>query len=145
MEFKWTEDTTSQTYKDSLSIRKTVFIDEQQVPVEEEIDNLEESTLHVVGYLGDDPCVTARIYEAKSNTYKIQRVAVLKTFRKQGAGLKLMEEVETYTKRLGAEYLTLGSQDHAIPFYEKAGFTVQGKGFMDAGIPHHTMTKPIKN
>ncbi len=39
--------------------------------------------------------------------------------------------------------MILDSQDQAIPFYEKSGFSMEGDGFMDAGIPHHRMTKRI--
>lgn len=143
MKFKWTKDISSETYKHALSIRKRVFVDEQKVPVELEVDDLETKTLHVVGYFDGKPSVTARIFEKEPHVYKVQRVAVLKDFRKLGNGYKLMEEIENYSKSLGGKKLKLDSQDHAIPFYEKVGFKVHGEGFMDAGIPHHTMTKSI--
>lgn len=143
MEFKWTEDLTSQIYKDALAIRQTVFVDEQNVPEELEVDDLEEKTTHVVGYQDGVACVTARIYEVETDTYKVQRVAVLKDFRKLGIGYKIMKEIERYAKELNGKKLKLGAQDHALAFYEKAGFNVHGEGFLDAGIPHHTMIKSL--
>lgn len=143
MEFKWTEDTSSTIYKESLAIRKKVFVEEQDVPAEMEVDELEEKTSHVVGYHEEKPCVTARIYEIEPKVYKVQRVAVLKDFRKLGNGYNIMGEIERYVKELGGQKLKLGSQDHAISFYEKVGFMVHGEGFMEAGIPHHTMIKSI--
>jgi predicted GNAT family N-acyltransferase len=143
MNFKWTEDTSSQIYKDALAIRKQVFVEEQNVPAELEVDDLEDKTAHVVGYHENKPCVTARIYEVKPKVYKVQRVAVSKEFRQLGNGYKIMEEIERYVKELKGEKLTLGSQDHAIPFYEKVGYRVHGEGFLDAGIPHHMMIKSI--
>lgn len=143
MKFRWTDDTSSTIYKEALEIRKKVFVEEQDVPAEMEVDELEDKTSHVVGYYEDQACVTARIYEIEPNIYKVQRVAVLKSFRKLGNGYKIMEEIERYVKELGGKKLKLGSQDHAIPFYEKAGFVVHGEGFIEAGIPHHTMIKSL--
>lgn len=143
MEFKWTEDISSEVYKNAFYIRKTVFVEEQNVPAELEVDDLETKTLHVVGYNNGEPSVAARIYEKEPHIYKVQRVAVLKKFRRLGKGIELMKAIEDYAKTLGARKLKLDSQDHAIPFYEKIGFKTQGEGFMDAGIPHHTMIKEL--
>lgn len=143
MEFKWTNDLSSKVYEDAIHIRKEVFVEEQQVPPELEIDDLEDQTTHLVGYIDSVPAATARIYEKEPGTYKIQRVAVIKKARKTGTGKKLMNELETHLRSLDAKKMVLDSQDHAILFYEKSGFLVEGDGFMDAGIPHHRMTKLI--
>lgn len=143
MEYQWTTDLESPVYKESLAIRKVVFMDEQKVPYELEIDELEDVSHHVVGYIDNTPTATARIYEKYPAAYKIQRVAVLTERRKTGLGKQLMNEIERYATELGAEKLILDAQDYAIPFYEKLGYVVEGEGFMDAGIPHHSMTKFI--
>lgn len=143
MEFKWTDDVSDKVYKDAIHIRKEVFVKEQKVDPSLEIDELEDQTLHLVGYINSVPSATARIYEKASHLFKIQRVAVISSARKTGAGKKLMAELERYIRAQNAEIMILDSQDQAIPFYEKSGFSMEGDGFMDAGIPHHRMTKRI--
>ena len=139
----WTTDTTADTYKDALKIRHDVFVTEQGVSVADEIDELEDQTIHVVLYKEGEPFATARIYAIDAETYKVQRVAVQEEVRKQGFGAILMSEVEKKVAELGGRRITLGAQNTAIPFYERIAYTIEGAEFMDAGIPHHTMTKLI--
>lgn len=141
MKMKWTDDTRSAIYKDALAIRYTVFVDEQHVPVDLEIDELEDLSLHLVLYKAKQPVATARIYKLADDTYKVQRVAVLKEDRTSGIGTLLMKEIEKKASELRAKSLTLGSQNSAIPFYEKLGYHISSEEFMDAGIPHHSMRK----
>lgn len=142
MDFIWTEKMDSPAHKDALAVRKKVFVGEQNVPLELEVDDLEDQTLHVVGYLDNKPVATARIYEKYPHTYKIQRVAVDSAIRGQKRGVQLMLEVEKKVKEMGGKAMVLDAQDYAMPFYEKLGFSISDeKGFMDAGIPHHSMKK----
>ncbi|MFL2099249.1 GNAT family N-acetyltransferase [Desemzia sp. FAM 23991] len=144
MKFEWTTDLESITYTDALSIRKKVFVEEQKVPMDLEIDELEDKTLHVVGYSNHAAVATARMYEKSPKTYKIQRVAVDSDLRGQQLGAQLMHEVGRYAAQLGGEAMVLDAQDYAIPFYEKIGFQItDSEGFMDAGIPHHSMKKEL--
>ena len=143
MEFIWTTDLSSNNYKDAIKIRKKVFVEEQLVPQELEIDDLEDQTLHVIGYLENKAVSTARIYKKNATTFKIQRVAVLRDFRKKNLGHELMMEIERYAKAKEFSTLMLDAQDHALTFYEKLGYQVEGEGFMDAGIPHHLMIKKL--
>ena len=142
-DIKWTTDTTSAIYKDALKIRYAVFVNEQGVSEEEEIDSLEEKTEHVVLYVDGKPVATARIYNLGENTFKVQRVAVLKDARGMGYGAVIMTEAEKRIHELGGHKVTLGAQNSAIPFYEKLAYSIEGEEFMDAGIPHHTMSKYV--
>jgi|SRR5699024_3180406 len=143
MKFMWTDKTDSTVYNQALSIRKEVFIKEQQVPEELEIDELESQAEHVVLFAEDQPIGTARILEKEPALYKIQRVAILKPQRGKGLGFALMQEAEHHIRRLGGSKMILDAQLHAIPFYESLGFSPQGKEFLDAGIPHRRMTKTL--
>lgn len=142
-DIKWTTDTTSAIYKDALKIRYAVFVNEQGVSEEEEIDSLEDKTEHVVLYVDGKPVATARIYDLGENTFKVQRVAVHKDARGIGYGAVIMTEAEKRIHELGGHKVTLGAQNSAIPFYEKLAFNIEGEEFMDAGIPHHTMSKYV--
>lgn len=143
MQFKWHNNVASTIYQDALRIRECVFVDEQNVAPELEIDELETRCDYVVMYDGDVPMATARIYH-DGNVTKIQRVAVLKMFRGQHVGKQLMQEVERFAKEKGYAYLKLGAQNHAIPFYEKLGFQICSEEYSDAGILHHDMEKLIQ-
>ena len=144
MKFMTTTDISSSTYLDSLTIRKEVFIEEQNVDEALEIDDLEDKTLHIVGYEGETPICTARLLKKNDGSVKVQRVAVLSASRNLGIGRLLLEQIEKIAKdQMNGSRLVLDSQDHAISFYEKEGFEVEGGGFLDAGIPHHFMKKNI--
>lgn len=143
MQFLWTSQVSSSIYHDALAIRKNVFIDEQSVPIDLEIDDLESSCYHVVAYDNEQPVATARIYPKTNTIAKIQRVAVLAMCRGQKIGQNIMQETERYAKSLGFTEVTLGAQNHAISFYEKLGYHVVGKEYEDAGISHHDMEKSL--
>lgn len=143
IEAKWTTDLNSKIYQDALNIRHEVFVAEQKVPVNLEIDDLEDQTEHIVLYKDDEPIGTARIYDLGNAIYKVQRVATKKEVRGQGYGAALMKQIERKIKEIGGSQIILGGQNTALPFYEKLGYTIDGAEFMDAGIPHHNMIKNI--
>jgi predicted GNAT family N-acyltransferase len=77
-----------------------------------------------------------------NQTAKIERVAVLKEARGQGVGTELMRYIlQAIHSQPNVQTIKLGSQNSAIPFYEKLGFQVIGEEYLDACIPHHFMLK----
>jgi predicted GNAT family N-acyltransferase len=72
---------------------------------------------------------------------KVERMAVLDNYRRQGIGEALLRTmIEAIKKEQGIEAIVLGAQDYAIPFYARFGFEIDGEGYMDGGtIPHHDM------
>ncbi|GBG94330.1 GNAT family acetyltransferase [Ligilactobacillus salitolerans] len=140
--FKKSHDLDSQVYADAVRIRTEVFVTEQHVSQDEELQG-ELGPLYFVGYLGAKPVVTARVLKEAAQTWHVQRVAVIKSCRGQQVGAQILAEIERTGKKYGISRLTLGAQDQAQKFYLKQGFTVEGAGFLDAGIPHHTMNKHI--
>ncbi|WP_042338147.1 GNAT family N-acetyltransferase [Bacillus andreraoultii] len=127
--------------QDALFVRKIVFINEQQVPVEEEIDQYDEveRATHFVMYNDDDKPVGAGRFRKVDNSGKIERICILPEYRKMGAGKELMETIIQFGKSRDVSKLVLGAQTHALTFYEKLGFVITSDIFMDAGIPHKTM------
>lgn len=143
MKIKWFFGDTSPAFVDALSIRRDVFVDEQQVPEELEVDELEPLCEHVILYDKMKPIATARIHEFEKKKFKIQRVAVLKEYRGKGHGRYLMNEIELHISKKEGGILLLGAQTHALSFYEKLGYYTFGDTYMDAGIPHKDMSKHI--
>jgi predicted GNAT family N-acyltransferase len=131
-----------QELQDAFSVRRTVFIDEQNVPAEEEIDQHEEESTHFVSYLEGAPIAAGR-FRVVDGYGKVERICVLKEARKTGSGKAIMKEIESYAHENGLHKLKLNAQTHAIPFYAGLGYEVVSEEFLDAGIPHKTMIKNI--
>ena len=147
MKIKHTRDTLSDVYVQSLKIRNTVFVKEQQVPRSLEIDKDEAYAVHFV-LLIDDPVETAvstlRILpSANGEQALIQRVATLKPYRGQGYAHDLMVHVLEFLQSQQFKLVELHAQLQAIPFYEKLGFEPFGDTFLDAGIQHVAMKKIV--
>lgn len=123
-------------------IRKMVFVEEQHVPLEEEIDEYENDSTHFVLY-DEDKAVGAGRFRILDGVGKVERICVLKSIRGKGAGRELMLAIEEYAKRQPLSQLKLNAQTYAIPFYEGLGYHVTSDEFLDAGIPHKTMKKTI--
>lgn len=139
-----TNDTLSLVYKDALDIRKQVFIIEQQVPSEREIDTDEKQAVHFVLYNEQQiPVATVRLLASNDNTMKVQRMAVIKDARRKGYGKILIREIESYVKETKYQKISLGAQVSARDFYRHLGYQEKGDFFWDAGIKHITMTKFI--
>lgn len=127
-----------------FAIRHTVFVVEQNVPEDEELDDLEDACTHFVALDGDDqPVGTARLWITPEGDAKAQRVAVLAEVRGRGVGVALMNALETEARRRGARKVVLAAQVSALGFYERLGFTAHGELFLDAGILHRTMEKGL--
>ncbi|MDF2039335.1 GNAT family N-acetyltransferase [Bacillus sp. CMF12] len=131
-----------QELHDAFSVRKQVFINEQNVPEEEEIDQFEDEAVHFVLYNNGIPAGAGRFRTVDGNG-KVERICVLKENRQSGSGKAIMDKIEEHAKKQGLPALKLNAQTQAIPFYEKLGYQVISEEFMDAGIPHRTMKKTI--
>lgn len=126
-----------------LKLRFAVFVDEQGVPADIERDAYDATALHLLAVQDGTPLGTARILR-HGTTGKIGRVCVVKQARGTGLGAALIAAaLDEMRLEGGFTRAALGAQLHAIPFYEKLGFTAYGDDFDDAGIPHRMMEKPL--
>lgn len=129
--------------QDALAVRETVFVEEQGVPADIEVDDHEEEATHFVAYDGDEPVGAARLRALDERAAKVERVAVLAACRDRGVGTALMEQLEAVARQRGVETLTMHSQISAEPFYERFGYERVGEQFEEAGIPHVEMHKAL--
>lgn len=122
-----------------FALRRTVFIEEQNVPEAEEWDDLDASATHILMREGARPVGTARLI-VQGSIGKIGRVCLLADQRGTGAGADLMRfAIDQLRARGDLSVLKLGAQSYAIGFYEKLGFSLDGPEYDDAGIPHRDM------
>ncbi|KAA2213800.1 GNAT family N-acetyltransferase [Teichococcus oryzae] len=125
-----------------MEIRMDVFVREQNVPADIEIDEHDDIALHLLALRDGRPVATARVLLKDAGaTAKIGRVAVRREARGTGTGAALMRAIEAEPSLAGVREFVLESQTHAIPFYEKLGYAAEGGEYLDAGIPHRFMRK----
>ncbi|SFB98891.1 GNAT family N-acetyltransferase [Spirosoma endophyticum] len=128
----------------AFAIRREVFVDEQHVSAEEEYDEFEDISTHFLARADGTPCGTAR-WRRTSNGVKLERFAVLKTFRGMGVGKALVKAVldDVFSQQPEPiERIYLHAQVSAIPLYASFGFVSIGPMFEEAGIQHYKMVLP---
>lgn len=125
-----------------MAIRRTVFVQEQNVPEELEQDDHDATAVHLLAVADGVPVGTARLL-IDGTTAKIGRVALLPQARGKGAGAALMRAALDELRARGVTTAKLGAQTHALVFYEKLGFSAYGPEYDDAGIPHRDMSRTL--
>ena len=139
MEVKSTTDLDSQVHHDSVQIRTHVFVEEQHVPANLEVDADEGKATYFVVYDAGLPVATARILP-EGTGYHVQRVDVEKAYRKHGLGKMVLNAIIAYAREQNVAFLKLGAQLQAIGFYKTLGFQLTDQPeFLDAGIRHREM------
>ena len=128
---------TKQEYEQILNIRKKVFIEEQKVPKDIEIDEYETKSTQFVVYLNKEPIGCARI--RFNNFAKLERIAIIKQYRGKGFGTKLTQYLIDYCHKKNIFHIRLNSQLYVAEFYKKIGFKRFGEVFFEAGIKHVEM------
>ncbi len=122
-----------------LTLRRVVFIEEQGVSLEDEVDGRDGEARHLLAWDGGAAVGTARLL-VEGEVGKIGRVCVLPRTRGLGLGAELIRfAVEVFRGVPGVRKVKLGAQIHALGFYERLGFVALGPVYMDAGMEHRDM------
>ena len=125
--------------EDICAIRNEVFVNEQNVPKELEIDGLDIEAKHVLAFVDGVPIGTGRIL----SDGHIGRVAVLKDYRGLGIGKLIMKELIKWAEDMSLEKVWLSSQWHAHSFYLDFDFVCVGEIYKEAGIDHIKMYREL--
>lgn len=121
-------------------VRETVFIDEQQVPAADEWDGLDHDCQHVLVRDTDGNAIaTGRLTPQRS----IGRMAVLREWRGRGIGSAVLKALVEQARANGWPRVSMHAQSHAVPFYERHGFHVEGEAFDECGIEHRHMAMAL--
>jgi predicted GNAT family N-acyltransferase len=143
--------TTAQELREALSVRRAVFIEEQGIPVELEIDEHDadpaqlhpgvQSAVHVLGRRGGQPVATGRLLVdyGPGEFAHIGRIAVLPSYRGLGDGRAVMAALHEEARRRAFPGVTLAAQLPVLEFYRRLGYRARGDVFLDAGIEHRWM------
>ncbi len=123
-------------------IRREVFIEEQGVPEEVEMDGRDDEAVHVLASVDGEPAGCGRLMFSGSEA-KIGRVAVRKKMRGLGIGEGICKLLIALAKDKGVEKIVLDAQVTAEGFYSRLGFEREGDVFMEAGMEHVRMTMKI--
>ena len=126
-----------QARADAAPIRFAVFVDEQKVPAEIELDEHDAACLHVVARSEGRAVGTGRLLPDGH----IGRMAVLKAWRGQGVGAAMLAVLIDAARARGDREVALSAQTHALGFYRRFGFTHEGPEYIEAGIPHQAMRR----
>jgi predicted GNAT family N-acyltransferase len=123
----------------AMEIRRQVFQIEQDIDPKLDFDQKDGESVHFMACAGHIAVGTARIRYISKKTVKLERLAVLKNYRRSGIGKKIMDFIISYLRENVIACIVLNSQEHAKIFYKGLGFTQVGEIFEEAGIPHIKM------
>ena len=137
----------------AYAIRFDVFVTEQQVPAELELDDRDAEAEHVLALVDGEPQATGRLVvepagfegvdPAAGPVAHLGRIAVRAAARGQGLGMAVMQALEVRARERGLHVAYLTGQLYAVPFYERLGYTPWGDEVEDAGIMHRHMSRPL--
>src|SRR5262245_32316982 len=129
-------------HADIRRVRFAVFVEEQRVSADIEIDDRDPRCMHVLASVGADPVGTGRI--DLDHDGKIGRVAVLASHRRAGIGAALMAQLHDVAQRQGLATVWCNAQTSAVSFYQRLGYRVTSAPFWEAGIEHVRMEMALK-
>jgi predicted GNAT family N-acyltransferase len=120
-------------------IRFAVFVEEQRVPAEIELDEQDRACLHALAYLEGNVVGTGRLLPDGH----IGRMAVVRSCRGKGVGSAILRALVEAARARGDAAVALSAQTHALEFYRRHGFVEEGEVYEEAGIPHRAMRRAL--
>jgi predicted GNAT family N-acyltransferase len=126
----------------ALKLREEVFCDEQGVPLEADLDGLDDAALHVVAIDGGELVGTCRVV-LEGATGRFGRLCVRRGARGRGMARALLDEAEVRASAAGAQRMTLHAQTNALGLYRRAGYEAEGEPFDEEGIEHLRMSRSL--
>ena len=128
---------------EAFAVRRKVFVEEQGITEGLEFDGNDGKALHIVAMNGDKVIGTARVLFLAPNQAKLERMAILKAFRRKGVGRRLIDNLNKELSKRQVEQVVLHAQYSVVDFYKSCGFEESGSPFWEAGIKHIKMRKRL--
>ena len=127
----------------AIGVRFRVFVAEQSVPAEEELDDADSTATHAIALQGMQVVGTGRLLKQDPDTAIIGRMAVDLEWRRQGVGGLILEHLEEEARSLGMSQSVLHAQEYVKEFYAAHGYVEHGDVFLEVDIPHIEMRKEL--
>ena len=126
----------------ALGVRFRVFVGEQRVPIEEELDEVDATATHAIVLNDGQVIATGRVfYRDEDSAARIGRMAVDIEYRRQGIGGRLLSFLEEEAAAQGVATYILNAQSYVKDFYAAHGYVERGEEFLEADIVHILMRK----
>ena len=129
--------------KEAFEVRKKVFVEEQGIAENLELDEHDKEALHMVVKDGERVIGTARVLFLANNQAKIERMAILKPFRHKGIGSGIISFLNEELRNRQVAQVVLHAQYAVVDFYKSCGFEKSGSLFWEAGIKHIRMERRL--
>lgn len=129
----------------ALALRHLVFVVEQGVAPDLELDGRDGDADHVVAFDGAGRLVgTCRLlHDPETATTKLGRMAVERPARGRGIAAELLAEAERVAREAGSTAIALSAQVTAEGVYARAGYVAVGEVYEEAGLDHRDMRKEL--
>ena len=134
---------TEEERRAAFEIRLKVFVQEQGVPVDEEMDDYDATATHVIASLGKKAVGTGRVVYQETGEARIGRMAVEESRRRRGIGGRMLSTLEQAAKERGMAEAVLNAQTYAKHFYAAHGYVEDGDVLLEVGIEHVQMRKRL--
>jgi len=133
---------TEEEMEGALSVRFRVFVAEQNVPMDEELDEFDSSATHAIVLSQGEVVATGRVvYGNEDSAARIGRMAVDMEWRRKGIGGRLLTFLEEEAATQGVSTYILNAQEYVKDFYASHGYVERGESFLEANIVHILMRK----
>ena len=127
----------------AVLVRMRVFVVEQQIPAEEELDDADATATHAVAIYRGQIVGTGRLIYGEDSTARIGRMAVDQPFRRRGVGGLILQFLEEEARSRGVSHCLLHAQEYVKSFYAAHGYQEHGDVFLEANIRHVEMHKGL--
>jgi predicted GNAT family N-acyltransferase len=127
----------------AIQVRFRVFVSEQAVPPEEELDEADATATHAIALFQGQVVGTGRLLNQETATAQIGRMAVDVAWRRKGIGGLILEFLEESARTEGKRHSMLHAQEYIKSFYAAHGYREHGDSFLEVDIPHIEMRKDL--
>ncbi len=127
----------------AINVRMRVFVVEQQIPAEEELDDADAAATHAIALHQGQIVGTGRMIYRDGGIVQIGRMAVDRQFRRRGIGERILAFLEDEARAQGIGSCLLHAQEYVKAFYAGSGYAEHGDVFLEADIPHIEMRKEL--
>ncbi|MDE2844587.1 MAG: GNAT family N-acetyltransferase [Chloroflexota bacterium] len=137
---------TEEELEAAINVRMRVFVVEQQIPAEEELDDADATATHAVVFKDSEVIGTGRMLLVEGDpagTCRVGRMSVDREWRRHGVGGLILEFLENAARAQGMTHCLLHAQEYVKSFYAGHGYREQGEVFLEVDIPHVEMVKKL--